>query len=100
MLCLPVEILNDTQAQMKSSQIPPDLPLLNFNVCHLGRACSSLLSTWTSFLLTIWIIRFRPISSCTCYPSLMKEQVDAEGLGDRRTDKVWGIERHTGEFHK
>lgn len=31
-LCLPVEIWKDTQAEMKSSQIPPDFPLLNPDV--------------------------------------------------------------------
>lgn len=49
-LCLPVEILKDTQDQTKSSQIPPDFPLLTLDVCHLGRACSPLLSTWPSLL--------------------------------------------------
>lgn len=93
MLCLPTEILKDVQAQMKSSQIPPDLPRLNPDVCHLGRACSPLLGTWPSLLHTIWIIRFRSISSCTCHPSLMKEQINA-------TDKVWGIKEHTGELNK
>lgn len=61
-LCLPVEILKDIQAQMKSRQIPPDFPLLNLDICHLGRACSLLLSTWPSLLHIIWIIRFRSIS--------------------------------------
>lgn len=77
MLCLPVETLKETQAQMKSSQIPPELPLLNLDVCHLGRAHYHK------------ITRFRSISPFTCHPSLMKEQINA-------TDKVWGIGEQTG----
>lgn len=77
MLCLPAETLKDTQAQMKSSQISPGLPLLNLDVCHLGRAHYDK------------ITRFRSISSFACHPSLTKEQINA-------TDKVCGIGEQTG----
>lgn len=75
----------------KSIHILPDFPLLPWCRQTLmqtnllpwclsqGRACSSLLSTWPSFLHIIWIIKYRSMS-CTCHPSLMKLQIHVPGF--------------------
>lgn len=86
-----VDILKDIQSQAKSTHVLPDFPLLPWCGQTLmqtnllpwclshRRGCSSLFSTWPSFLNIIWIIKYRSMSY-TFHPSLMKQQIHVPGF--------------------